>query len=266
MSVISVSVPVPSSGDGPAVNVAMLLGSKTVVLAGTFAGSYTLLASHDNATFVPVVTFDSGGPEKIGATFDEAYLSVRVRANAAQSALPVTMEVSGVDSGGASFFAVLPLVMPGSSGPQPVVDTYALFPPTGLEAGINFICAGVFVGSVVVEGSADGSDFAVVGTFTAGTQQRSLLGMTQNLEFGPLSTTDKTRYVRLVVQGQVSGTTTVTVGGTLASTAPPSSTTLAGAYANGTAPADQMIVLADARGGGVVVNGTSGGRERSRRV
>ena len=83
--------------------------------------------------------------------------------------------------------------------------------------------------------------------------------MTQNLEFGPLSTTDKTRYVRLVVQGQVSGTTTVTVGGTLASTAPPSSTTLAGAYANGTAPADQMIVLADARGGGVVVNGTGGG-------
>jgi hypothetical protein len=38
MSIISVSVPVPTSGDGPAVDIANLVGSKSIVLNGLFSG------------------------------------------------------------------------------------------------------------------------------------------------------------------------------------------------------------------------------------
>ena len=155
MSVATVVVPVPASGDGLAVSVAALLGSKTVVLTGQFEGTYVLLASHDGATYVPAITFNSGGPEGVQATLDDAYNFVRLRSSATPLGT-VTASVTAVTSGGMNYFAALPIVAPGASGPQAVVDTWALFPPTGLEAGLNFACRGAFTGSVVVEASSDG--------------------------------------------------------------------------------------------------------------
>ena len=82
MSVATVVIPVPASGDGLAVSVAALLGSKTVVLTGQFEGTYVLLASHDGVTYVPAMTFNSGGPEGVQATLDDAYNFVRLRSSA----------------------------------------------------------------------------------------------------------------------------------------------------------------------------------------
>ena len=229
MSIATVNVPVPTSGDGPITSVVNLVGAKTVVLTGFFEGTYVLLASHDNSTFVPVLTFDSNGLEEIRQTLAEAYSSVRMRTVASTApATVVTLSVSGLSVPGANLFAVLANLPAGSSGPQPIFDTAIPFPPTGLESDINFICAGSLLGTIVVEGSSNGIDFNQIGSFQAGPQKRTLLGLSQSLEFSPLPTADKVRYVRINIQGQILGTTVVTIGGSIGvGVAPPSSTTLA---------------------------------------
>lgn len=254
MPVISIIVPVPACGDGPIVGIAALVGSKTVVLSEKFTGTYVLLASHDDVTFFPILTFESGGEEKIEETLSDSYKSVRVRAKTSAIGL-VTLEISGLTSpSSANNFAVLASLPVGASGDSGIVDTAILFPPSGLEGDINFGCAGSFAGTIFVEGSLNGFSFNTIGIFQAGDQQRSLFGVPQRLEFGPLSTPNKTRFVRISVQGQVFEPTTITVGGVVSGVAP-SSTTLAEAYANGLASADQTMILLDGRGGTVTLDG-----------
>jgi hypothetical protein len=261
MAIATVNVLVPSGGDGPITSIANLVGAKTVVLSGYFTGTYVLLASHDGSTFVPVLTFDSSGLEEIRQTLSEAYASVRIRTKAnTVPASVVSLSVSGINNPGANLFATLAVLPASASGPQPVFDTAIPFPPTGLEQDINFICAGSFLDTIIVEGSTNGATFNQIGYFNAGPQKRTLLGLSQTLEFTPLPTADKVRYVRINVQGQILVPTTITIGGAiLTSVAPPSSTTLAQAYANGTVPADQMLVLSDIKGGGVVIDGSGVG-------
>ena len=79
MSISIVTVTVPPFGDGPIADVSALVGAKTVTLAGFFEGAYVLLASHDDATFDPVLTFNADGKESIKLTLPDAYKSVRVR-------------------------------------------------------------------------------------------------------------------------------------------------------------------------------------------
>jgi hypothetical protein len=255
MSIASAIVPVPVSGDGPVVDVSSLIGSKTFQLSGPFKGTYILLASHDDVKFVPVLTLDADGQEGVAQTPPEAYKSVRLR-SCATALGAVTAEISGVVSSNVNRFGTLAVLPPGTSGLQPIVDTAVISPPTGLESCINVMCSGRLEGTIVVLGSIDGSSFNPVGTFQAGTQQRSLLGTQPSLEFSPLPTEDKTRYVRLNVLGRVLATTTITIGGTTPVLAP-SSTTLSQAYDNGTTTTDQELVLTHAHGGGVVVNGSN---------
>jgi hypothetical protein len=194
------------------------VGSKTVTLTGLFQGAYLLLASHDDATFDPVLTFDANGLESIKLTLADAYKSVRVRAVA--GTVPgnaVTVTVAGILAPGENMFGVLATFPPGAGGSSTVVDLYSLFPPTGLESDINIMCAGGVTGAVVVEGSQDGSSFNPIGTFQAGSQQRSLLGgPPPNLEFSPLSTGDVVRYLRITLNGQVTSGLTLTIGGSIA--------------------------------------------------
>lgn len=230
MSIAIVPVTVPSSGDGPIASIAALVGAKTVTLTGRFEGSYSLLASHNDANFVPVLAFNSDGLESIKLTLPDAYKSVRVRTNA--NTVPsgaVSVQVAGVSKPGENAFATLVTFLAGAGGgSSPVVDTATLFPPTGLEEGINFACEGGLVGSLLVEGSNDGVNFNVVGLFQGGSQARPLVGLPSPLEFTPLSTPDQTRYVRLTLQGQVVGTPlVVTMGGNIpASGSSPGSTSV----------------------------------------
>ena len=218
MSIAIVPVAVPSSGDGPIANISALVGSKTVTLTGFFQGAYTLLATHDNNIFVPVLLFNSDGHESIRLTLPDAYLSVRVRTNA--NTVPggtVSVTVAGVSKPGENLFRTLATFPPGAGGTSAVFDTAGLFPPTGLESGINFICAGGLAGTVLVEGSNDGIQFNVIGTFQAGERQRPLLGLQQALEFSPLSTGDNSRYLRFTVDGQVDTILVLTIGGRIPS-------------------------------------------------
>ena len=261
MPIATVSVIVPISGDGPAANIAAIVGSKTVVLGGNYEGTYVLLGSQDGgATFVPVATFDADGSDAIEQTVPAAFQLVRLRARAGTTqSSPVTCTVSGMSSPGANQFAVLASFPAGSSGASLVVDAYAVFPPTGLEDDVAILCSGGFVGTVTAFASPDLANWNPVGTFQAGPSPRPLVGLPSLLEFAPLVTRDKVRYLRVVMQGQVQTAVIVTIGGSVAVVAPPSSTTLADAYDNGVVPGDQALVLLDARGGGVVVDGTQAG-------
>jgi len=218
MPIVIVPVTVPPSGDGPIASIANLVGAKTVTLTGFFQGTYVLLASHNNSTFDPVLTFNSDGTESIKLTLPDAYRSVRVR-TVANTAGSVSLQVAGLSVPGANLFATLATFLPGAGGPSAIFDTAALFPPSGLETGINVMCAGGFTGDLVVEGSQDGASFNPIGSFQAGQQQRPLLGgLLPVLEFNPLSTEDNTRYMRFTLSGQVTSPVTLTIGGSISAT------------------------------------------------
>jgi hypothetical protein len=230
MAIQSVSVPVPVSGDGAAVSIANLVGKKSVVLTGLFEGQYAILAGHEPGIMVPVLRFDAGGEAGIEQTLPDAYQYVAVRAqvNTTVQGSPVTVVVNGVVGVGQNDFASLATLAPGMMGPQPSIDTYALFPPTGLETGINIICEGLFEGNVIIEGSDDNATWNPIGQFSATPIGRTLLGTPRVLEFGPLSTQDLIRYVRVNVAAKITGNTNLTIGGQIpASGSGPSGTNLA---------------------------------------
>ena len=253
MPIATFNIPVPPSGDGPAVSIASLVQAKTVVLSGLFKGSYTILANHLGGTFAPVLLFNSDGTEEVRQTLAGAFSEMKVRANAGTvQSSAVTVEVSAIQKVGANMFAPLAALAPGFTGLSPVVDLGGLFPPTGLEDDINVICLGGFEGTITVLGSLDNVGFNPIGTFQASPAQRNFFGQAQVLEFSPLATSDLVRYLRLDVQGRILSPTTVTIGGAVFNTVV-SSDTLAGAYDNGTVPTDQTLALTDAHGGGVVI-------------
>jgi hypothetical protein len=214
MAISIVNIPVPNVGDGPIVSIANLVGEKTVELSGTFKGRYILLGTQNGSKFVPVATFDSNGRESFKQTLPLALIAVRVRSQATNS-VGVSLNVSGVASVGSNKFATVASVAPGSSGTQPVIDLFAAFPPTGIEQDIGFLCSGAFKGVVLVEGSLDNVEFNAIGEFTADSQSPSLLGTSPSLEFSPLTTKNLVRYVRITVDGVVTETVTVTLGGSV---------------------------------------------------
>ena len=249
MSITSAIVPVPTSGDGPVVDVSAMIGAKTFILSGSFEGSYSLLATHDGVLFVPVLTLNSDGQEGVAQTPPEAYQAVRLRCNA-KALGPISAEISGVVNSDVNYFATLAILPAGTTGPQPAVDISAL----GLETNVNIICSGSLTGTVVIYGGVDGSSYNPMGTFQAGSRQTTLLGSQQRLEFSPLPTSDKILYVKVDVQGQILDTTTLTIGGTKPSSSPGSTTTLSVAYDNGNSAPDQTLALKNTHGGGVVIN------------
>jgi len=213
MSISIVNVVVPSSGDGPIANIANLVGKKTVELSGTFRGKYILLGTQNGLNFVPVAIFDSNGVEAIKQTLELALSAVRLRCEATNPS-NVTMNVSGVLSVGGNQFTTIATIPAGATGRQPIIDLDAVFPPTGVEQDICFLCEGSFGGALIVEGSLDGTNFNPIGSgFTGGSQLPSLLGNTEPLEFSPLTTTDLIRYLRVTLTGVATSQVVVTFGG-----------------------------------------------------
>jgi hypothetical protein len=252
-----VNVPIFPAGDGPIVSIANLIGEKTVELTGTFKGRYILLGTQNGSTFVPVAMFDSNGKESFKQTLPLALIAVRVRSHATL-AIGVELNISGVSSAGSNKFTTVASVAPSISGVQPVVDLFSLFPPTGVEQDIGFLCSGSFKGVVLVEGSLDNIEFNAIGSFTLDSQSPSLLGVSPVFEFSPLATKTLVRYVRVVVNGVVTETVTVTLGGSVPASAP-SGSTLAVSYGLGTISADQTLTLLDAKGGGVTIDASNVG-------
>jgi len=214
MSIAIVPVLVPTSGEGPIADISALVGPKTVTLTGRFAGTYTLLASHNNVNFVPALLFNADGVEQVRLTLPDAFTSVRFRCGA-NTVGSVTATVAGISVPADNLFATLATFTPNSNNTSAIIDTSVLFPPSGLEKDINIICEGGFRGDLVVEGSNDGVLFNPIGQFSAGQQQRPLLGVPADLEFAPLSITVNTKYLRFTLTGQVYSTVVVTIGGTI---------------------------------------------------
>lgn len=212
MAISIVNVVVPVSGDGPIASIANLVGEKTVELSGRFVGRYILLGSHNGVNFTPVLIFDANGEESIKLTLKLALNSVRVRA-AASSPVGVTMNVSGILEPGSNLFTTLGTLTPGMSGIQPTIDLAALFPPTGIEQDINFLCEGGFDGLITVRGSMDGTHFNPIDGFRTDNQPVSLLGPAPLLEFSPITTKDLIRYIQIEITAVISTTTIITLGG-----------------------------------------------------
>lgn len=211
MSIAIVNVNVPAAGFGAAADISALVGKKTVILTGTFTGRYVLYGSHDGTLYVPVLIFDANGDESIKLTFSQAFRFVRLFANASNAA-GVAVSVSGVSRPGDNRFSAVATLPAGFTGTTPVIDLFALFPPTGLEQDINVICRGNFSGIIEVEGSNDGIGFNAMGSFRGGQQGTPLLGA-QTLEFSPLSIDDQVRYIRLRVNAVLTTPVLLTGGG-----------------------------------------------------
>jgi hypothetical protein len=160
--IVPISVPVPYSGDGPAVDVSGVIGPKTVQLSGTYEGYYDLLGSQDGQSFVPIASFGAGGLEGIEQTVPGAFSAVRLRSGAT-NAVGVTCEVSGIAGAGQNGFGSIAKMARGYSGMTPVVDTSVFIPPTGSEMDTCFLCRGSFTGPITILGSIDGVEFNPIG-------------------------------------------------------------------------------------------------------
>jgi hypothetical protein len=213
MSIITASIPVPTTGEGALVDVSTMVGPKTVVFSGQFQGIYELLGSHDDSHFVPILQFDAGGVEGVGQTISGSFKSMRLRAAtpATSPGSGVTCEVSAVAGVGQNYFAQVASLAAGAApGLTPVIDLAPLYPPTGPEEDICFLCEGGLQGQLVVLGSLDGVYFCPVGSYR---RDRVPEGAPISAEFSVLPSPDKVRYVRLSLDGTAADTITVTVGG-----------------------------------------------------
>ena len=244
MSTASVSIPVPGSGFGAAVDVSSLVGEKTVALSGRYRGAYVLYGSHDGVRFAPLLIFNAGGIEGIKLTFRGSFAWVKLK-SLAQGAAGVSAAVSGLSIAGGNSFASL--------GVGTVLDLgNDLY-----QVDLNFMGFGQVNGAVVVEGSLDGFGFNPIGEFASTQAGASLLGGGSGIEFSPVACSDRIRYVRLNVQGNADPGFIVTVGGARSDAG--GSETLAAAYAAGMSSVDQTMVLSDAKGGKVVFDATGAG-------
>lgn len=254
MSTSIVKIPVPTSGYGLAVDVSDLVGEKTVVLSGKFRGIYVLYGAHDNKHFVPILSFNVGGIEGIRQTFSGSLRQVKLRSLVTES-VGVEASISGLKLLGNNSFTSFGVLNSGSQGPQRIIDLGT----TNYQVDLNFIAQGSLYGTVLVEGSLDGKSFNPVGDFSADPSAGSLLGR-QELEFSPLGTSDKVRYVRLNVRGEILDSFTVTIGGAQGTSATPIlSETLHETYAVGVSSIDQTLNLTNSNGGKVVFDATAPG-------
>jgi hypothetical protein len=115
--------------------------------------------------------------------------------------------------GNNQFFTVATLAA-AAEGAQPPIDLVTLVPNTGLDRDLTFICTGVLVGVVSIEGSPtqNGNDWSTVCQFDAGLDADSNIG--PRLFFSAiLAKNVVTRRLRAFVRGRIIQSTTVTVGG-----------------------------------------------------
>lgn len=211
MSILSTSIPVPTAGDGPIVDISSMVGSKTIQLTGIFTGTYVLLASHDDVDFAPVAQFSSS--QGFEQTVAGAFKSMRLRTFANPTGI-ITCEVSAINGVGENSFGTVASVAAGFSGNTPIIDTAILFPPTGLEVEINVICRGAFRGQLIVMGSINGINFSPLATFTIG----ALPTDSAPIEFAPIPIDQTTRYLRVFMDGSTTLPTVVTIGGRIPNT------------------------------------------------
>ena len=242
MSTASVSIPVPSSGFGGEVDVSSLVGEKTVALSGRYEGAYVLYGSHDRSRFAPLLIFNAGGIEGIKQTFRGSFAWLRLK-SLASNASGVSAAVSGLSVAGGNSFTSL-----GIGGAVDLGDDL-------YQVDLNFMGFGQVNGSVVVEGSIDGFGFNPIGEFASSGSGASLLGGGSGIEFSPVVTGDRVRYVRLNVQGSAEPGFVVTVGGAQSASGG-GAETLAAAYAAGVTSVDQTMIVSHSNGGKVVFDGT----------
>ena len=250
MPTANVVIPVPISGFGAAVDVSALVGEKTVILSGRYQGAYVLYGTHDGSHFAPLLIFNAGGIESIRQTFSGALQLVRLK-SLASKAVGVSANISGLSSPLDNSFTVIGPVGKGLSGAVDLGDS-------AYQTDLNFMGFGRLNGDVVVEGSSDGLGFNPIGDFTAEPASASLLDGGGIIEFSPLATRSKVRFVRLNVLGDVPDMFTVTIGGAQSDSGG-GGETLRGAYLAGATSVDQTLPLLDANGGRVVLDASDPG-------
>ena len=212
-------IPVPSSGfDGTPVDVSNIRGEKTIMLGGSFDGSYSILGSHNGNSYAPIGGFSASTPIGTSLILDTAIRYVRLRAKTSR-AVGMTAAISGELLAGANQFFDLPSIAPGASGAQAITDLITSIPPIGLVQSTNVILTGDFYGAISVEGSLDGNEWSPLGAFKVGSQTRDNGGFVSTPELSPVKYTEQVRYIRMnVTPGTlVRGTLSVSIGGEVVS-------------------------------------------------
>jgi len=79
-----VNVPTPpGNGDGPVLSVSDLVAGKTFFLSGEFVGLFTILGTHDDVRYTPILFFQGGqGSQSIRRDVFATLKSIKVRRNA----------------------------------------------------------------------------------------------------------------------------------------------------------------------------------------
>jgi hypothetical protein len=209
MTLQTLPIPVPTNGDGVAVDVSNIHGEKTILLGGKFDGAYSILGSHDGTKFAPIGIFNASSPTSSAQIFDLALKYIKLQSHAIH-AVGMTASVTGNLLAGANQFTALPSISAGSTGPQAITDLVTTIPPIGLLQGTGVILAGSFVGTISVEGSSEGTEWSPLGSFKIvgrlGADASSL---------APVRYTEQVRYIRLnVLPGTaVRSTLVASIGG-----------------------------------------------------
>jgi len=225
----TLGVPSAITDVGPALDVSGLVADKTIELCGSYSGVYTIQGSHDGNLYVPVANFNSGSSSQtVRQSISTVMKFLRVSRSATNNT-PVSVNIAAraatncAKSGsvGANQFISLATIGAGTSqGPLPSVDLWTLVAATGLDE-FNVACGGDFDGTLALEASLDGTNFAPVGEDASGNLIGGfVLGKRTNTlaivpAMPPLLVNEIVRYVRINVSANttIRGPVSVTIGG-----------------------------------------------------
>lgn len=201
--IVNVAVPA-SAGFGAQSNISDLVGEKTVQLSGTFTGAYVLYVSQDGVGWAPLLSFESGGGlVEIKKTFAGSFQVAKIMCRASDAS-GVTANVSGLEEVGANTFTGF-IIPAGFNGLTPTEDLGLV----NYQEDLCGIIKGGFVGTIVFYGSMDGTNFNPFGSISAPPAAANQ----QPIEFSPLYTSAKVRYVQARVLGHTTTAVVLTMGG-----------------------------------------------------
>ncbi len=224
----ALDVPTGDGGFGVALDVSSFTADKSVELhADTpYRGSYVLYGSHDGTLYVPLLTFDSGsGQQQFKLDLDMVVRFVKVKKKSSSQtnvqmlvAGQAACNCAGTGSAGANQFIALASLDGGTSGPRPSIDLWTLVAATGLDAVFNIMCGGAFTGTIGIEGSLDGTNFAPCGTDAAGNPVGGFVvspkgAGSPDTELSPIFVPNVVRFLRANVAATISGPVSMTIGG-----------------------------------------------------
>lgn len=182
---------------GTSVVASKLTGDKHLIVTGKFSSTLTIMASHDNTLFVPVVSIDPENANTWHQVLEGTYESLAAMGSAPNES--PSIEVLSLGEAGENYFGVVGAFLEGDTDAK-TIDLVQLF-PAELSEDLSLICQGAFTGTILVEQSLGGVTWTTVGSFDPSTCR--LL----------LCEADNCSRLRFTPTGTISNVVTISLGG-----------------------------------------------------